>query len=283
MALSTPFVSVAVLMYHAVLAEDDAGEQLDRQDRAYAIGIAEFREHLDLILASGWSMAQIGASPLPFPNPASGERGITFTFDDSWLQHARVAAPALLARGLPAVFFLTTNDLGRIHRLSRDEARQLSQLGFSIGSHGMSHRFFTALDNAELWAELVDSRKYLEDCIGKSVRWLSLPGGRGNRRVARLAAEAGYEAIFGSRPGLWHPSLQRRRQPSSLEIIPRLCLRPDQRGKKFLSDLLRHPEAAVKRLARGDWLRRLARFFVGDRAYHVLHRIFADTQAPLAL
>jgi len=278
MALSVPFVSIAVLMYHAVLAEDDAGEQLDRQDRAYAIGIAEFREHLDLILASGWSIAQISASPLLVADPTTNERGIAFTFDDSWRQHVRVAAPALLARGLPAFFFLTINDLGRIHCLSRDDVRQLAQLGFGIGSHGMSHRFFTVLGDAELRAELSDSRKCLEDCIGKPVRWLSLPGGRGNRRVARFAAEAGYEAIFGSRPGFWRPSLQQRRQPASLEIIPRLCLRPGQRGMKFLNDLLRHPEAAVKRLARGDWLRRLARFLVGDRAYHALHRIFANTR-----
>ncbi|MCX7934959.1 MAG: polysaccharide deacetylase family protein, partial [Planctomycetota bacterium] len=260
-----------------VLADGDAGDMLSRQERAYALGIAEFREHLEIILASGWKMAQIGAvsSLGGDPQSTAGERGIALTFDDSWPQHARVAAPALLARGLSAVFFLTSGELGRLHRLSENEVRQLSQLGFGIGSHGASHRFFTALNDDDLRAELSDSRKRLEDCIGQPVRWLSLPGGRGNRRVARFAAEAGYEAIFGSRPGLWRADPEQPQQPArAMEIIPRICLRPGQKGKALLCDLLKCPEAAVKRLARGDRLRRLARFLLGDRLYHTLHRIF---------
>ncbi len=271
MPLSPPLSSVAVLLYHAVLAEGDSRSEFNRQDRSYAIGLEEFREHLDLVLRWGGKIVKIDAAAQPAASGAAP--GMAITFDDSWRQHSRVAAPALLARGLAAVFFLTSGEIGRPYRLSADDVRQLAQLGFDIGSHGMSHRFFTTLRDDELRAELGDSRKRLEDCIGKPVRWLSLPGGRGNRRVVCLAAELGYEAIFGSRPGLWRISRQPPQTP--LEIIPRICLRSGKKSKALLNDILLRPEETVKRLGRGDRLRRFLRFLIGDRLYHAAHGLFA--------
>jgi hypothetical protein len=81
-------------------------------------------------------------------------------------------------------------------------------------------------------------------------------------RVLRAAAEAGYERVHTSRPGLWQGGA----------VVPRVCLRPGPAAADTFCRLLGDPEATVGRLARADRWKRRARRLLGERFYDTLQR-----------
>jgi peptidoglycan/xylan/chitin deacetylase (PgdA/CDA1 family) len=68
-------------------------------------------------------------------------------------------------------------------------------------AHGVTHRPLVQLSDEEVRDELRDSKATLEATLGRAVRFLSAPGNWIDARVARLAKQAGYEAIWISEPG----------------------------------------------------------------------------------
>lgn len=76
--------------------------------------------------------------------------------------------------------------------LSVDQIKKLAECGHEIGSHSFSHANLIFLNDKDLQKELRDSKKYLEDIIGKEVKSLSFPYGSWNKRVWEKSIEAGY-------------------------------------------------------------------------------------------
>ena len=126
---------------------------------------------------------------------------IMVTFDDGEVSDATVALPILQRLGLRAAFFVTSGFVGRRGSLDAAQVRELSDAGMLIGSHGASHRFLSTLSDAELRNELLKSRERLEECTGRRVDLLALPGGRGGDRELEMARELGYQYVFDSTPG----------------------------------------------------------------------------------
>jgi peptidoglycan/xylan/chitin deacetylase (PgdA/CDA1 family) len=115
-----------------------------------------------------------------------------------------VAAPVLAELGLPFTVFVTPHFVlsGQLHYLSVAGLRELAAVpGASIGAHGYSHCRLTECDNGQLQEELVRSRQWLEDAIGRSVTTMSYPHGAVDQRVRKAAAAAGYSLAAGSRSG----------------------------------------------------------------------------------
>jgi peptidoglycan/xylan/chitin deacetylase (PgdA/CDA1 family) len=75
-----------------------------------------------------------------------------------------------------------------------------------IGSHGKSHIDLTKCDEKILEKELVYSKKYLEDLLGKTVDSISFPYGASNIKVKTAAEAAGYSKGLCSRFDINHPS-----------------------------------------------------------------------------
>jgi peptidoglycan/xylan/chitin deacetylase (PgdA/CDA1 family) len=96
---------------------------------------------------------------------------------------AQVAAHPLSGGGRP----LTTAEL-----------KQLGELpGVTVGAHTMQHRALSSLPSGERLAELRESRRFVQDTVGRRVDFFSYPFGRA-RDVGsdsrRAVAEAGYRA-----------------------------------------------------------------------------------------
>jgi peptidoglycan/xylan/chitin deacetylase (PgdA/CDA1 family) len=83
--------------------------------------------------------------------------------------------------------------------LTLEELRRLSDLGFEIGCHSMTHAYLSDLDDAGLQREIAESKVYLERVLGKPVEHFSCPGGRFDRRVEEVAKAAGYRTVATSR------------------------------------------------------------------------------------
>jgi len=95
-----------------------------------------------------------------------------------------------------------------------DQVRALARAGMDVESHGRRHRVLQTLDAATLEDELVGSRRELEAQIGRPVRALAYPVGRGingERRIRDALAKAGYQIGMSNKSGVnrwWPPPLR---------------------------------------------------------------------------
>jgi len=76
------------------------------------------------------------------------------------------------------------------------QIKEMSDNGMFIGSHSLNHPNFTAISDEQLRKELADSKRILEEKIGKQVDILAYPGGNHNAHVIELVKEAGYQAAL---------------------------------------------------------------------------------------
>ena len=72
------------------------------------------------------------------------------------------------------------------------EVRKLADMGFEIGSHGMTHRVLTSLPDRELVEELAASRALATEIAGRETLAIAYPRGRFSPRVLAAAAACGY-------------------------------------------------------------------------------------------
>ncbi|MBI4345756.1 MAG: polysaccharide deacetylase family protein [Elusimicrobia bacterium] len=190
----TPKAGQRVLLFHSV------GTKIPGDPYGLAASPEQFRGVMDRVgaLRELWR-------PAPFSAPAADRLEVAIVFDDGFKDTLTTAAPILAERGIPFTVFVTAGFVkgGSPVHLSPEELKRLAQLpGAQIGAHGFSHARLDRCDDAALAKELLDSRKYLEDAIGKAVTTLSYPHGAVDRRVAAAARKTGYALGGTSRYGL---------------------------------------------------------------------------------
>ena len=155
-------------------------------------------------------------------------RTVAITFDDCYRDNL-FAARVLAEHQLPACFFIPTaypgtehvfdwdRDLKRMANLSWEEIREMARLGHEIGSHTVHHADMAKIDVDQARRELTESKKTLEDQLGRRVQWFAYPyGGRDNFLPERLPLvyEAGYRGCFSGYGGFAYP-------PLAGQIVPR--------------------------------------------------------------
>jgi peptidoglycan/xylan/chitin deacetylase (PgdA/CDA1 family) len=167
-----------------------------------------FHRQLTSLAARGYrgvTLSELAVGP-------TAERRVAITFDDGFASVARHAASVLDELGWPATVFCVVAgaETGRVgwldlagappHELEAlrwDELRALAARGWEIGSHGCTHRLLSTLADAELAAELRESRAAVEANVGVSCRSVSYPWGELDDRVVVAARAAGYAAGSG--------------------------------------------------------------------------------------
>lgn len=217
---------VPFLMYHELGVPGREPAEASAGYRRYVVDRERFQAQVAWLRSEGFRGVSVGQAL----KPDEAARRVAVTFDDGSETDLLVAAPLLREAGFEATFYVTVGFLGRRGFLVPAQLRELAALGFEIGSHGLSHRFLSALPEGELRAELVRSREELERVIGAPVRHLSCPGGRWSPRVAEAAQEAGYASVATSRIGVNGPAADRLAlarvaitRNTSLEAFQRIC------------------------------------------------------------
>ncbi len=201
---------LTVLMYHAVA---DTAEQGVGADLHYAVSRTQFRAHVQALRDEGLLPGNI-LGLRKARHSAAGSPA--FTFDDGHASNAW-AAEVLAATGGSADFFINPSTVGTAHHLSWTALREMAQAGMSIQSHGQTHRYMDDLSTSEVMAELCDSKRAIEDRIGRPVELFAPPGGRMGAGFAEQARQAGYTTVCSSRVGLWNV------EASTLEV-PRMAV-----------------------------------------------------------
>jgi peptidoglycan/xylan/chitin deacetylase (PgdA/CDA1 family) len=115
---------------------------------------------------------------------------ITTSWDDGHPLDLRLAG--LLAKyGLKGTFYVPTRR-SDWSLMTRPEIVALDRMGMEVGSHTVNHAILPELPEEQAQRELIESRKTLEDLLGKSVPAFCFPRGKFNARTCRLACKAGY-------------------------------------------------------------------------------------------
>jgi GT2 family glycosyltransferase/peptidoglycan/xylan/chitin deacetylase (PgdA/CDA1 family) len=196
--------SAVVLAYHSL--SDLRGDPVLAQ---YGIDPATFAAQLDTLAARGHRFVDLdlllaaveGRAPLP-------PKATLVTFDDAYADLLPAATEILSARGIPAVVFAVSGQIGGSNEWDRhlgapelsllDAAglRALSEAGIEIGSHTVNHPQLTKVSEETVAAELRDSADEIEAAGLPRPRSFAYPHGEWSPAIAAAAEAAGYSAAF---------------------------------------------------------------------------------------
>lgn len=192
---------VQILMYHRV---GDFPGRVKAHGALYC-HLPRFRAQMKLFKLLGYQVISLdeaaaglrGDTPLP-PRP------LVLTFDDAYVDFLENAAPVLKAHGYPATVYAVSGLIGKTSSwvapeglepaslMNAAQLRAVQDLGFTIGSHTVTHPRLAQSDDTRILAEARDSKAALEDMLGKRVDHFCYPYGSHDIRAVEAAAAAGY-------------------------------------------------------------------------------------------
>lgn len=167
-------------------------------ERAFTVTPEGLEAHLKYFKENGYQVVLVdelldyfdSGKPLP-------PKAVAITFDDGWQEHYKNAFPILKKYGVKATFFVPTGWVGQPEIMSWDEMKEMSQAGMIFGSHSISHPYLDKLSDENLKKEVEDSKKLLEEKLGKQVDYIAYPAGMYNDKVIEAVKAAGYQAALG--------------------------------------------------------------------------------------
>jgi len=189
------------LMYHELELPERALCQSDPGYVRYVLKADDFRQQVAHLHMEGMRGVSVGEA---LSKTDEGAR-VVITFDDGCETDLTVAAPLLKEAGFNATCYITVEHLGRRGYLSVGQLRELSDAGFEIGSHSLTHSYLHDLKTEQIRAEVAGSKERLEEITGQRVAHFSCPGGRWDRRVSEMVKEAGYDSLVTSQIGVNSP------------------------------------------------------------------------------
>lgn len=231
---------IPVLVYHKIAepSEHDANPNT-------CVTPANFESQMRLMARLGYRTAdpaeylkaRLG---LPASLPA---KPFLVTFDDAFESALTRALPVLKKHGFRAALFMVSSGFGRSafwdgeaadspnRLLGPDGLRTLRDEGWTIGSHGVSHKSFRDLDAPALAEEAARSKAELESALGSEVSWFAYPYGDYTPAAKSALAGAGYKIGFATEKGDGDIFAVPRRIISGKSGLLNFALRLRQAGK----------------------------------------------------
>jgi len=224
------FPGVLVLCYHGLRSSSwQTGEKafpdlhVDRETFDGHCSILSRACHpIDL---ATWRRAREGRAALP-------ARPVLVTFDDGYRSLFDVARPILKRHGIPAAIFVSTEAVETQRSFWFDQAargipssmiadddplapmtiaqvKTMSEEGFEIGAHTVSHPVLAARTTEEQRYELAECRDTLEKWTGRRPLALAYPFGKPNTdysaETVSIARDLGFECAFTTQPDFVRP------------------------------------------------------------------------------
>ena len=194
---ATPPTGFPILEYHMVTEPPPPGAE------TYVVQPEEFAAQLDYLAAEGYTTitpqdyarARKGKQELP-------EKPVILSFDDGYEDNYRVILPMLEERGMKAVFYVVTNDIGLPGYMTWDNLFDMERHGMEIGSHTANHIPLTTLPSEKQREELRLSKLMLEWKGLKTIYSFSYPTGAYDAGVVAMLAEEDYLTAVTGEAGL---------------------------------------------------------------------------------
>jgi peptidoglycan/xylan/chitin deacetylase (PgdA/CDA1 family) len=161
---------VPVLCYHRI-TDDRKGD--------YTVSPSTFTSHIKILADSGYhSISPSQLYDYLVYNKALPEKPVMITFDDSRVEHFKIAAPVMEKYGFRGVFFIMTITYNKKNYMTTDQIAQLAKAGHTIGLHSWDHTMVTKYKEAADWQkEVAEPKKKLEKIVGRAVEFWAYPNG----------------------------------------------------------------------------------------------------------
>ncbi|MCX6344056.1 MAG: polysaccharide deacetylase family protein [Armatimonadetes bacterium] len=171
------------------------------------------KSELNYLAANNWSGVSL-ADILDRGKASPEKNRFAITFDDAYLSAYEHACPALIDRNMSATIYVVSGAIGGINEwdsragdqcesiMNAAQIRELSDAGFEIGSHTITHAHLTDISDEQLQQEVTDSKNAIEDIIGKEVVSFSYPYGNFDERIVAAVKAAGYQNAVSAKLGV---------------------------------------------------------------------------------
>jgi peptidoglycan/xylan/chitin deacetylase (PgdA/CDA1 family) len=255
-----------ILLYHRFVASDHDLARYPGTENIFTVTAPRFEEQIATLARQGYrSVVPDDVFAFLTKRIDLPPRSVMITVDDGWRSNIDIMLPILEKYGFRATIFVTTGSNAWVFRkfagldrsLNADEVQELHRRGVTIGSHTVSHPYLIELSDEEVRQEFIDSKMTLEQWIGAPCRYLSIPGNFYDDRIARIARECGYDAVFTANVG----SVSRA---SDLFDINRLIVEGAFDIKEFVANL--QPTTIITRKAIA-WIKQQPPHFLGASRY----------------
>ncbi|MFA4889126.1 MAG: polysaccharide deacetylase family protein [Candidatus Omnitrophota bacterium] len=197
---------VPILMYHSVCPNPDPQNKLALSPEVFELQMSFLKEYNKVITLEELAASIRENKPIP-------ANAVVITFDDGYADNYRYAFPVLKKYNFSAAIFLIVNEVGRPQndRLSWKEIEEMQASGLiTFGSHCLGPEPLVNISSgSELRKQISDSKKILEEKLGKKVAAFSYPEGKFNQRIRQQVIAAGYTLAVATNPGKEFPDKDR--------------------------------------------------------------------------
>jgi peptidoglycan/xylan/chitin deacetylase (PgdA/CDA1 family) len=148
-------------------------------------------------------------------------RQVFITLDDGFENVFTNAMPVFNDLGVPAIAYIVAGRIGGTNTwdahlnlpkrplMTREQILEWARARYEIGAHTMTHPNLTQIPLAEARREIFDSKKVLEDLLGRPVVHFCYPFGGWNAQLRDLVREAGFETAMARTGGFNTPATGR--------------------------------------------------------------------------
>lgn len=178
-----------IIFYHDIFKEKSY-KSLD-SNILMGTSLKMFKKHLDVIKKEGYKLV---------PKITKKEGEVCIMFDDGF-RGVWDNRHFFYENHICPTVFLAVDMIGKEGFLIPEEIMNLQKHGFIFECHSWSHTNLAEKSNEDLKIELVESKEYLGNLLGKNVTDLCLPIGYFSDHLLRMCDKAGYEEVYSSIPG----------------------------------------------------------------------------------
>ncbi len=141
----------------------------------------------------------------------SNDKKVVISFDDGYADNLWFAFEILKEFGISPIIYLTVSYIGtnilfpRYKEMLKDrflnwkEVSEMVNNGVEFGSHTLTHPDLTKIDKKQAEKEIIESKKIIEDKIGKETKFFCYPYGNFNSEIIEIVQKAGYKGAVVNR------------------------------------------------------------------------------------
>lgn len=189
---------VPILCYHQVRNWRSTDGAMGKD---YTVETQNFKDQMKMLSDSGYNTI-LPDQLYAYLNEGKSlpKKPIMLTFDDTVLDQFTTVNPTLKKYGYKAAYFVMTVSIGKqgkfVNYMSKEQIKQLSDEGNTIGSHTYDHKNFKKYTGKD-WEEQLDKpTKKLEEITGKKIEYFAYPFGLWNKEGFPELKKRGFKMAF---------------------------------------------------------------------------------------
>jgi len=200
-----PRHGLRIFIYHSV-----SKGVIDDPDRVFTVNPKLFAIHMKTLVEDETiELVELSQGLKAIDN---NKLKVAVTFDDGYKDALYTVTPIMEKYQIPFTVFVSTSFIqnGDVDYMTPSDLIELSRIPeVTIGSHGVTHRPLTNLDDKSLKTELILSKEYIENLIGMEVASFSYPHGAVDKRVRDAVENSGYKCGVTSYAGISNSAFDR--------------------------------------------------------------------------